>query len=87
MKTINFHPNVVAQLKQLRLYTKFIKNVRAYRKCNPSVNSPDLSTDSTLSVLWAAFVWNNTPEGHDFWENVVITSGHCIPTNFKTETP
>ena len=66
----------VQKLKKLRVYRKFVSNLKTNRGENGlrELNNVDTYIDSkNIEVLmWVSFVWINTPEGHDFWEEISI---------------
>lgn len=64
----------VQKLKKLRVYRKFVRNLKASREEArlPKLNNVDTHIDSKdiKTLMWAQFIWLNTPEGHDFWEGI-----------------
>ena len=64
----------VEKLKKLRVYRKFVRNLKVSLKeaglpeldnVNTYINSQD-----TEVLILAQFIWIKTPEGHEFWEGI-----------------
>lgn len=64
----------VQKLKKLQVYRKFVRNLKAsFKEFGwPELNNVDtyINSKNTEELMWAQFIWLNTPEGHDFWERI-----------------
>ena len=64
----------VQKLKKLRVYRKFVRNLKASFKefGLPKLNNVDtyINSKDTEVLMWAQFIWLRTPEGRDFWEGI-----------------
>ena len=78
MKTITFKPEFEKKLIELRIKTKFVKNIIAY-KCNKNDSIEKFIFFLNKYETWnlfikAAFQWANTPkdEGFDYWWKISL---------------
>ena len=66
----------VEKLKKLQVYHEFVRNLKAsFKEFELSEsNYVDTYTNSknTNKLMWVSFVWDNTPEGHDFWGEIYL---------------
>ena len=75
-KTIVFKPEFETKLKQLKVKTKFVNNLRKARKLEYTNNSMEAIVEllngctDFRSFIINAFFWKITPEGEDFWDNI-----------------
>lgn len=64
----------VQKLKKLRVYGKFVRNLKASRKEDGvrELGNVDAYIDSKEPdhFLWSSFVWHSTPEGQAFWMKI-----------------
>lgn len=74
-KTIYFKPEFESKLKQLKIKTKFVNNLRIALR---TIENKDdrmfyLNTaDNFSTFVKRAFVWSVTPEEYDFWDIISI---------------
>ena len=74
IKTIVFKKEFEDKLKELKIKTKFVKNVKDYCKRNYYDLQYHLH-DLNEKVHWRSFVdfaftWSRTPEGHNYWSGI-----------------
>ena len=64
----------VQKLKKLRVYRKFVRNLKAgpVKGGLRESNNVDRYIDSKDigRLMWSSFIWDNTPEGRDFWAGI-----------------
>ena len=71
MKTYRFKPEFEEKLKRLRVKKKFLTNLKNRYEDNlgPILELLNNRID-WYNFIIAAFVWENTPEHHDFWSKI-----------------
>lgn len=70
-KTIVFKPEFETKLKQLKVKTKFVNNLRKYTNNSMEDVVAWLNCSKSFSLfICNAFLWRSTPEGADFWNNI-----------------
>lgn len=75
-KTIMFKSEFETKLKQLKVKTKFVNNLRNAKKLEYTNNSMEniielLNCFNSFEFFISyAFYWENTPEGCGFWMNI-----------------
>jgi hypothetical protein len=63
---------------QMKLYVFLEKHhclsafIRAYNRCFNGDSYDFYEKEKPEEYLWCAFGWEETPEGHHFWENISI---------------
>jgi hypothetical protein len=72
-------PEVEAELRRLKIYTRTMKNIREVPYSHGSnqelaVKEANEATSAGEFLKWA-FLWRNTPEGGDYWCDIVYISG------------
>jgi hypothetical protein len=65
------------KLKELGVYDEFISNLENNLKLNyqgkneAEIKIKELNSRHCFSLfVLSSFIWKNTPEGNDFWENI-----------------
>lgn len=74
-QTIVFKKEFEVKLKKLRIKTKFIHNIKHYRTEGDSFKERIIFLNKESNKNWrnfilAAFSWENTPEGVNYWSKV-----------------
>jgi hypothetical protein len=64
---IEIHPNVEAELRKMRVWTKFSKNVSRDWKSDGVFTTDE---QRTSVVIQCAFSWALSPEGFSFWRTM-----------------
>lgn len=70
-----FKPKFETKLRRLGVRSQFMKNiVREARgvKLNEKLSFLKQQKEWDDFIAWA-FTWENTPEGHDFWQKISLT--------------
>ena len=70
IETIKFKPEYEKELIRLGVKTRFLRN--RIERCNESgkyIHAID-DLDTFQKFILNAFIWEDTPEGHSFWEQV-----------------
>lgn len=73
-KTIVFKPEFEAKLKKLKIKTKFVSNIKKHSHNGSTFNEQIAFLNTLLTwngFIRSAFVWSETPEGSDFWFNLL----------------
>jgi len=64
----------VEKLKKLRVYGKFVRNMnvslKEWRLEKPKNVQEYIDSKMPEYLVSCSFVWRQTPEGHDFWEDI-----------------
>lgn len=63
MAKITFTPELRKFLADRRLLKKATENTEAYQKAEKFERNE-------ITHLTSAFVWADTPQGHEFWQNI-----------------
>ena len=64
--------NHIAKLKKLRVYGKFVKNLKDGNRGSSIEDYCDISeTDTFNTFASGAFTFSDTPEGHGFWAKIL----------------
>lgn len=73
-KTIGFKPEFEKKLKELRIKTKVIKNIKLFCHSTKTPFNRKLEfineSDSWRIAVNRFFIWSSTPEEFDFWKNI-----------------
>jgi hypothetical protein len=76
-KTIIFKKEFEDKLKKLKIKTKFLKNLKNGKGClqRRYFSGQERIEEINTRVSWWGFVngmaiWESTPEGHNYWENI-----------------
>ena len=72
MKTITFKPEFEKKLKELRIKTKFVKNIN-FQKNHTKVEIEELNEiNHWTHFIRSAFIFKKTPEGIDYWWGISL---------------
>lgn len=66
-------PEFMTKLKKLRIKIKFLNNIvnPKWKKADKKIELFEcLNTNYWDDFILHSFNWENSPEGHDFWENI-----------------
>lgn len=73
-KTIIFKPEFEQKLKELKVKTKFVNNLKAYCKqchyCLATKIAALNNKDTFSRFIGEGFIWADTPEGHAVWNDI-----------------
>lgn len=73
-KTIIFKPEFEQKLKELKVKTKFINNLRYYCKAWEVPLDKKIAEMNNVNTfkdfVGMAYIWTNTPEGYEFWDKI-----------------
>ena len=64
MEKYKINPELKKFLKKEGVYEKFVANVDEYWSKFNTINK------CAFETIIDAFLWRQTPEGHDFWKNL-----------------
>lgn len=65
----NGKPNIVQFLKDKGVYEEFFANLLNYKQ-GENLSKYFLSHFFNVNAISGAFIWGETPEEHDFWEEI-----------------
>ena len=70
MGTVKFKPEYEKKLKKLKVKTKLVKNINklSFKLTQEEANS--FSKESWGDFIRQSFMWDITPEGVEFWDNI-----------------
>jgi len=68
-KTIIFKSEFENKLKKLKIKTKFIKNLRNYKRTYLTLERLN-AIHNWEDFISLSFKWSSTPEGFEYWDNI-----------------